>query len=313
MARKKHHEDHVNHEAWAIPYGDLITLLLAFFVVMYAVSSVNEGKYRVLSNSMVAAFRGAPKSMQPIQIGQSLPTGTVQSGDSNTLPYGVSDPRSLHLPRGVLEQIIKQSIELVEERDEERGLRGEAIGHRELEHSLDVEQRMQRVFDDLTVALRQLIDVGEVRIRVQQNVVELELNTDLLFPVGVETVNSGAVPALTDIASILAPYDNPVRVEGHTDTTPISTLRFPSNWELSAARAANVVRLFADNGVDPSRLAAIGYGEFQPVADNANSTGRARNRRVKIVILSSAAEAAEIGSAQSVAEPAGTGFAEESS
>src|SRR6187431_2235786 len=71
MSRRKHkHEDHLNHEAWAIPYGDLVTLLLAFFVVMYAISSVNEGKYRVLSDSMVAAFRGSPRTLKPIQAGE---------------------------------------------------------------------------------------------------------------------------------------------------------------------------------------------------------------------------------------------------
>lgn len=305
MARKKRPEEHVNHEAWAIPYGDLITLLLAFFVVMYAVSSVNAGKYRVLSDSMVAAFRGTPKMMRPIQIGDSLPTGTVQSGQSSTLPYGVSDPTTMHLPRGVLEQIIEESIELIEETEASQteeaqtpassAVDGEDPGAGPLDVQLDVEPRSQQVFDDLTVALRSLIDIGQVRIRVEQNVVELELNTDLLFPVGVETVNREAVPPLREIAGIIAPYDNPLRVEGHTDTTPISTLRFPSNWELSAARAANVVRLFEESGVEPSRMAAIGYGEFQPVADNDSSEGRSRNRRVKIVILSSGNEDGNLG------------------
>src|SRR6056297_498161 len=118
MARKKRPEEHVNHESWAIPYGDLITLLLAFFVVMYAVSSVSAGKYRVLSDSMISAFQGTPQVMQPIQIGDSLPTGTVQSGSSSTLPYGVSDPKTMHLPRGVLEQVIEQSVEMIREMDD---------------------------------------------------------------------------------------------------------------------------------------------------------------------------------------------------
>src|SRR5277367_4777184 len=73
MARKKKHEDHVNHEAWAIPYGDLVTLLFALFTVMYAMSSVNEGKFRILSDSMIAAFNGAPKSLQPVNLGEKEP------------------------------------------------------------------------------------------------------------------------------------------------------------------------------------------------------------------------------------------------
>src|SRR5215469_13173211 len=99
MARKHKHEDHINHEAWAIPYGDLVTLLLAFFVVMYAISSVNEGKYRVLSDSMVAAFRGAPKSMDPIQIGEKTAGSGADSHntiDSHSMLQG--QPRSMLTP-----------------------------------------------------------------------------------------------------------------------------------------------------------------------------------------------------------------------
>ena len=95
MARKKHHEDHVNHEAWAIPYGDLVTLLLAFFVVMYAVSSVNEGKYRALSDSLVAAFRGAPRTMEPLQVGayQVRADQELETGLPRTLvPFEVDAP-----------------------------------------------------------------------------------------------------------------------------------------------------------------------------------------------------------------------------
>ena len=109
MARKKKHEDHVNHEAWAIPYGDLITLLLAFFVVMYAISSVNEGKYRVLSESLVAAFRGSPKSMQPVQVGENRPLGSADQGANPMAELGITDPRTLQLPREVLQEALSQN------------------------------------------------------------------------------------------------------------------------------------------------------------------------------------------------------------
>ena len=109
MARKKKHEDHVNHEAWAIPYGDLITLLLAFFVVMYAISSVNEGKYRQLSESMVAAFRGTPRTTQPIQIGDNRPVGDADQGANPMSELGLSDPRTLQLPREVVQEACRSS------------------------------------------------------------------------------------------------------------------------------------------------------------------------------------------------------------
>ena len=95
-----------------------------------------------------------------------------------------------------------------------------------------------------------------------------------------------AVRALSAVAQVLAPTDFPISVEGHTDNTPISTPQFPSNWELSGARASSVVRLFVDNGVDPRRLAAMGYADQRPVADNANTEGKQRNRRVAITIES---------------------------
>ncbi len=110
------------------------------------------------------------------------------------------------------------------------------------------------------------------------------MNSSLLFPSGDALPNDSAFGLLEKVAGILAPFDNPIRVEGFTDNLPISTDRYPTNWELSAARAGSVVRMLAADGVDPRRLAAVGYGEFQPIADNATEAGRARNRRVVLVI-----------------------------
>ena len=114
--------------------------------------------------------------------------------------------------------------------------------------------------------------------------IEIELSSSLLFPSGDALPNDQAFQLIDKVAGILAPFDNPVHVEGFTDNLPISTDKFPTNWELSAARAGSVVRMLAAQGVNPSRLAAVGYGEFQPVADNATAEGRARNRRVVLVV-----------------------------
>jgi len=127
--------------------------------------------------------------------------------------------------------------------------------------------------------------------------VEVEIKTSILFPSGSSILQSAALPVLREIANILKDFQNPIRVEGFTDSVPINTVAFPSNWELSAGRAASVVHLFTNEGVDPRRMASIGFGEYRPVADNDTPEGRSKNRRVVIVVLESAA-AERIFSAQ---------------
>jgi chemotaxis protein MotB len=260
MARKKRHEDHQNHEAWAIPYGDLITLLLAFFVVMYSMSSVNEGKYRILSDSLVAAFRGTPKTMSPIQLGNKAPTGR----DHENQPAMASGTTPIRLPGETLPSGGEAAPE-----------RAAAAGQGSLE----------RMAGEVREALQGLIDVGDVRIRETRRWLEVEINTDILFASGDARVAEPALPVIDKLARILGPFPNPIRVEGHTDNVPIRTAVFPSNWELSAARAANVVQLFTRGGIDPARLEIIGLGEYHPVDDNTSAEGRNRNRRVVIIVL----------------------------
>ncbi len=259
MARRKKHEEHANHEAWAIPYGDLITLLLAFFVVMYSMSSVNEGKYRILSDSLVAAFRGQPKTTAPIQVGTSSAGG--KGGESQLSGAAVNSGLQLRDPRPVPEA--------------EAAKAPDSAGRMALE----------RMAGEVRLALQGLIDAGDVRIREGRRWLEVEVNTDILFASGNARVADRATPVVARLASILAPFPNPIRVEGHTDNVPIRTAVFPSNWELSAARAANVVQLFTANGIEPTRMEIIGLGEHRPLADNATADGRNRNRRVVIVVL----------------------------
>jgi chemotaxis protein MotB len=255
MARRHKHEEHANHEAWAIPYGDLITLLLAFFVVMYAMSSVNEGKYRVLSDSLVAAFQGAPKTMEPIQVGEK------QLGPGADL--------AITLPRQPMidgqQQRAIQPIAMAQARQERDDLAG--------------------VADEVEQSMSDLIDRELVTVRRHGKWVEVEIRTDILFPSGIATLSPPAEQVLQQLAETLKPFPNAIRVEGHTDNRPISTAAFPSNWELSAARAASVVHLFTRAGMDPSRLAVIGLGENRPAQSNETADGRNANRRVLLVIL----------------------------
>ncbi|MFL1584910.1 flagellar motor protein MotD [Stutzerimonas stutzeri] len=241
MARRRAPEEHENHERWLVSYADFITLLFAFFVVMYSISSINEGKYKILSDSLVGVFNQVDRSVKPIPIGEERPRTT--------------------------EPDVSQVEDLT--------------GPGSAEPTLDP---LERIAQSMRETFGELIANDQLTIRGNELWIEIELSSSLLFPSGDALPNDQAFQLIDKVAGILAPFDNPVHVEGFTDNLPISTDKFPTNWELSAARAGSVVRMLAAQGVNPSRLAAVGYGEFQPVADNATAEGRARNRRVVLVV-----------------------------
>ncbi|HLS81016.1 MAG TPA: flagellar motor protein MotD [Steroidobacter sp.] len=278
MARRRRPEEHVNHEAWAIPYGDLLTLLLAFFVVMYAMSSVNEGKYRILSDSLVAAFRGSPRTLQPVQVGEK------QVGSGADINMTIVQQAMLEgQPRSMLEPAPIQVSDIV---------RQNFLNAPDAPHEAEALQRqrailqLESVATEVERAMADLIEKQLILVRRHGVWLEVEIRTDILFPSGVATLSESAVRVLQALAHTLKPFPNPIRVEGHTDDRPIATRAFPSNWELSSARAASVVHLFTREGVDPARLAVIGLGEHRPAASNDTAEGRNANRRVLLVILS---------------------------
>lgn len=257
MAKKHKHEDHVNHEAWAIPFGDLIILLLAFFVVMYAISSVNEGKYRVAAASMAEAFNGPPKSLSPIQVGEVAAMAKL-----TTMAPSLAKPQAMG-PGGA-------------------PLDGAQAGMGTGARQAQVEEMAKAV----KAAMADLIDKNVIVVRTTPQGIEVEIQTDILFSSGTSELSQEALHIMERLAVVLARFPNPVRVEGHTDNVPIRTAVFPSNWELSAARSASVVHLLMEKGVNPQRLAVIGVGEYRPVAPNDTVQGRNRNRRVVLVIPS---------------------------
>jgi chemotaxis protein MotB len=271
MARKKKHEEHVNAEAWAIPYGDLVTLLFALFTVMYAMSSVNEGKFRVLSDSLIAAFHGAPKSIEPVNIGDKQP------GKGGEKPLVGIQPTAF--------MKIKEQKNGVDASQSPRDPNAEASTP-EPNKAPGALIRMERQVQD---AMQALIDAKLVTVRRESMWLEIEINTDILFPSGAGDFSAQAAPVLDKLAEVLKPFSNPIRVEGHTDDRPIKTASFPSNWELSAARAASVVHEFTKAGIDPLRLEIVGFGEFHPRQSNDTIEGRNANRRVSILVLESVA------------------------
>ncbi len=243
MARRRKEEEHENHERWLVSYADFITLLFAFFVVMYAISSVNEGKYRVLSDSISSAFRSIPGNTAGAM---------VQVNPSAPMPVSIPFKKP---------QIANIKTDVAREKNREL-LRSKA--------------------KEITEALAPLVQQGQVRITEGALGITVEINASVLFDSGEARLQVPAMRALTAVGQILATTDFPITVEGHTDNAPINTPLFPSNWELSGARAASVVRLFIDTGVDPRRLTATGYADQRPMADNATTEGRQRNRRVAI-------------------------------
>lgn len=250
--RRRAEEEHDNHERWLVSYADFITLLFAFFVVMYSLSSVNEGKYRVLSDSLVQAFRNVAVN---------------ESGDQIVLPQVSVLPT-----RPITQPAPPAADPALEQRRRETA------------------QRMRNMADEIRRVLSPLTQAGQVNVTEGAFGVSVEINASLLFAPGDSALGQEAVDALRAVAQVLAPAPFPITVEGHTDNVPINTFRFPSNWELSAVRASTVARLFIDNGVSPDRLTAAGYADQRPVAGNEDEVGRARNRRVTVLIESRTAD-----------------------
>ncbi len=292
MARRRHHEEHANHEAWAIPYADLMTLLLAFFVVMYAISSLNEGKYRVMADSLNSAFGGAPRAVSQVQVGTMQVLGGGHDAPSviRTLSTtgGPASADPTQLPAMASQMRVPVSTR----------------NQQQLQHA---ERQLGQIADQLNQTLAPLIAQGVINVRRTELWLEVEINSDILFGTGSATLDAGARQTLGKLAEVLHEAPNGVRVEGHTDDRPIATTQFPSNWELSAARAASVVHLFADSGVQPNRLAMIGYGQFQPRDSNALPEGRNRNRRVMVIILADQTKDADMPAPQVTGIAGGAG------
>ncbi|WP_097084940.1 MULTISPECIES: flagellar motor protein MotD [unclassified Pseudomonas] len=241
MMRRRPAEEHENHERWLVSYADFITLLFAFFVVMYSISSINEGKYKVLSQTLVGVFNDQQRSTKPIPIGEEKPQSTQ-----------VADPL-----------------------DAQSDNTDSAIGQAE---------PLKMIADQVRSAFGDLIASDQMNVRGNELWIEIELKSGLVFPSGDAIPSDQGFQIIEKVSKVLGPFANPVHVEGFTDNQPIRTAQYPTNWELSTARASSIVRMMAMDGIDPRRLAAVGYGEFQPVASNDSADGRARNRRVVLVV-----------------------------
>lgn len=272
MARKPKHEEHENHERWLVSYADFITLLFAFFVVMYSVSSVNEGKYRVMSDSLMAAFRSPTKALSPIQIG-SIAKAPASS--------------AVELPPMAVSRVMEQA----RRGPAKGGTDGDAAAAAAA--AAAAQQALHRVANDLAKAFESLIAQDLVAVREGRLWLEVEIRAAVLFDSGSAQIKPDALPVVDQVVDILSGVPNSVRVEGYTDDVPIANGQFRSNWDLSAARAGSMVHHLLQHGLAPPRLSLAGYGEYRPLVENDTEEGRSRNRRVVLVVLATPDAAAQ--------------------
>lgn len=383
--RRKVIIDNNNHDRWIVSYADFITLLFAFFVVMYSISSVNVGKYKSLSHSIGNAFSNEvkPETIKPIiqnilpskaesiplnitfetklsskelsgpdesewklnpksqttdQVNPSVGIAATSLTDSLTVSFESTKPTtqveakiessqesSADLKKTDPVQI-KQDSEVAqnalldkltvafESTSSATPPEPEVEKRRELSDEILKERKqLNQVSDQLEQGLGTFIKDDLVAVKRNDYWIELEMNSELLFLSGEAAVSKKAQPVFKEIAQIIQSLPNAINVEGHTDDVPINNLKFPSNWDLSSARATSVVQQLVKEGIDPTRLSAVGYGEFHPIGDNISEEGRFKNRRVTLVLMSQAfarygtndAERAKLLNLKPTAEPNG--------
>jgi chemotaxis protein MotB len=251
VARKRNVAEHENHDRWLVSYADFITLLFAFFVVMFASSNQDKAKAQQVSDSVRQAMEG---DHVVAKIAAVLGGTVNDNGQGNAMrkgPGGVQKADKESLPQDPTVAELIPSMEFLS---------------RELEAE---------------------IHAGKLKLSLEPRGLVVSLPQATYFPSGEDTVAAETYSSIAKVAGVVRKLSNPVRVEGHTDSIPIHTPRFRSNWELSAARSIAVAELLAAHfDIPRERLAIAGYGEYAPIDSNLTAEGRARNRRVDLVILS---------------------------
>lgn len=259
MSRRKRAARHANHERWLVSYADFITLLFAFFVVLYASSQVDQRKVGKLALAIQVAFQElgvfpASTTQVPLNGNEAMPFSAVQAIENakHTTELGrITSPPT-------------DSLSAASE-----------------------EANLTTLQTELQQALQHEIKMHAVALHRETEGLIISLREFGFFDSGSAMLRPSAMPALDRIASILSVRACRLRIEGHTDNIPIHTAQMASNWELSTARATELVRLLIVRyRFAPDRLSAAGFAEYHPIASNGSAQGRAQNRRVDIVILS---------------------------
>jgi chemotaxis protein MotB len=269
------HVGEQSDDRWLLTYSDMITLLMALFIVLFAISSVNVSKYRTLQQALHAAFSGGGASSGGKPIAQSSAASTshaiLTSGAPALAPLLSAVPGSSQSAAKTASSAPMTTTAAAH--FSVHSAAGEQEEFLLLKHELEAYARSH----GFGASVQPVIERRGLAIRV--------LTDSLLFGSGSAALDPRGRPLLREIAGLLdVDVIHPIAVEGNTDDVPIHTAAFPSNWELSTVRASTVVRYLIATGVRARRLSAAGYAELRPLASNATAAGRARNRRVEIVL-----------------------------
>ncbi len=268
-ARRGHGAGHAeeSEERWLLTYADMITLLMALFMVLFSISSVNISKIQALQLSLRAAFSG-----------NILPGGKAiakpgASSSSSRAPSSLDVQALIPVTAAATSSTVHGSQSQITAAVQQAASQHEAAVFAQIKRQLDA----YAASHGISKSVKTTIQARGLVIRV--------LTDDLLFPSGQAALDRRAYALLAKIGDLLnVDETHPLDVEGNTDNVPIRGGTYPSNWELSTARASTVVRFFAERGVSPHRMVATGFADQQPLASNATASGRTRNRRVEIVM-----------------------------
>ncbi|HIJ94987.1 MAG TPA: flagellar motor protein MotB [Desulfuromonadales bacterium] len=262
MALKKVPEKEANHERWLVSYADFITLLFAVFVVLYAMGQSDKKKVEEVVQSMQASFGMANVGSPAAKI------NVIPSKAITVMP--AIKPEAAIVPFG-----------------RQRGGMGMARVRAE-------EKDFRQIKSSIEAYLVKQGAESKVALTITRRGLVVSLKEAGFFNSGEASVRQDAFELINTISEVMTQYNNPLRIEGHTDNIPINSTQFPSNWELSTARATNALKYLINHfEVDPDKISATGYAEFRPVADNGTPEGRAKNRRVDVVMLTSEGERGE--------------------
>ncbi|WP_232697703.1 flagellar motor protein MotB [Brevibacillus daliensis] len=248
--RKKKHDEHID-ESWLIPYADILTLLLALFIVLFASSSVDSQKFQQMMNSFNSALTGGVGVLD-------MPSPVDPVNPVSTSPIGGN-----------------ADIQLVEKKKYEQQM-----------NFLQETEKLEQLKQQLDIYLEENSLTGKLHTKVTEAGLLITIMDNALFASGSAQVRADAKELASEISKLLEPDGRRVTVSGHTDNVPIRNSQFSSNWQLSSQRALNFMTILLENKkLDPRNFSAIAYGEYHPTASNDTAEGRAKNRRVELAIL----------------------------
>lgn len=296
MARKKKHAEHENHERWLVSYADLLTLLFALFVVLYAFASAKQSESKQMVLGLIQSFA----DMGYIS---PSPGSTVMSANHSVLSSGESS-KEVSIPASKATMLVQAptqggggvmdvgaSVTIPQSNNRQKGEDNNPGATNPRQTSMAAQSGAQssgapfdKLRQELRAAFQQQLAQGILTLSENEEWLTIDINSDIAFPAGSATLLKRSLPIIETVAGVVKPMNNYVRIRGYTDDTPAGGEIYASNWELSSKRAEAVLVAMQKNGIVPERLALEAYGQYAPQVSNSTEEGRQKNRRVSIAI-----------------------------